>query len=241
MTPLPPRNIFNDVMNRVFEKARREGRKVLTEVEAKEVLREAGIPVLETRLARTKKEAVLIAKEMGLPVVLKIVSPDIIHKSDVGGVRVNLRTLRDVERAYSEIMRAVKERVPDARIHGVSVQKMAEGGTEVIIGMTKDSQFGPVIMFGLGGIFVEVLKDVSFRIVPLTRRDASEMIREIKGFPVLEGARGKEPVDIKALEDIILRLSDFAERNPQVKEIDMNPIFAYRDGALAVDARIILE
>lgn len=224
----------------ILRRAKEEGRKVLTEIESKEVLKEAGIPVLEARLARTKKEAVALAREIGLPVVLKVVSPDITHKSDVGGVKVGLKSIKEVERAYSEIKRSAAEKVPGAEIWGVSVQKMAPRGVELIIGMTKDEQFGPVIMFGLGGIFVEVLKDVSFRIVPLTRRDASEMIREIKGFPILEGYRG-EPVDISAIEDMIMKLSEFAYKNEDVKEIDMNPVFAYRDKAFAVDARIVLE
>jgi len=224
----------------ILRRAKEEGRKVLTEIESKEVLKEAGIPVLEARLARTKKEAVALAREIGLPVVLKVVSPDITHKSDVGGVKVGLKSIKEVERAYSEIKRSAAEKVPGAEIWGVSVQKMAPQGVELIIGMTKDEQFGPVIMFGLGGIFVEVLKDVSFRIVPLTRRDASEMIREIKGFPILGGYRG-EPVDISAIEDMIMKLSEFAYKNEDVKEIDMNPVFAYRDKAFAVDARIVLE
>ena len=224
----------------ILRRAKEEGRKVLTEIESKEVLKEAGIPVLEARLARTKKEAVALAREIGLPVVLKVVSPDITHKSDVGGVKVGLKSIKEVERAYSEIKRSAAEKVPGAEIWGVSVQKMAPQGVELIIGMTKDEQFGPVIMFGLGGIFVEVLKDVSFRIVPLTRRDASEMIREIKGFPILGGYRG-EPVDISSIEDMIMKLSEFAYKNEDVKEIDMNPVFAYRDKAFAVDARIVLE
>ena len=131
--------------------------------------------------------------------------------------------------------------IPEARIQGVSVQKMARPGVEVIIGMSKDDQFGPVLMFGLGGILVEVLKDVSFRIVPLAKRDAAEMVREIKGYPLLEGYRGQEAVDISYLEELLLKVSDFVEQNPEVKELDLNPIFAYSDGAVAVDARVILE
>jgi acyl-CoA synthetase (NDP forming) len=138
-------------------------------------------------------------------------------------------------------MASVRQKYPEAKIDGVSVQKMASPGTEVIIGMSKDPQFGPVIMFGLGGVLVEVLKDVSFRIVPLTKRDASEMIREIKGYPILEGFRGQEPASIPALEELIVKVSQFVEQNSQIKELDLNPIFAYKDGAVAVDARIVLE
>jgi len=225
----------------IIERARREGRTLLTEIEAKDWLKRAGISVVETRLAASKKEAMSLSRELGLPVVLKIASPDVVHKSDAGGVKLGLKTLNQVGEAYSDIMRSIKGKYPEAKIHGVSVQKMARPGVEVIIGMSKDAQFGPVIMFGLGGILVEILKDVSFRIVPLTRRDAREMIREIKGYPLLEGYRGQEPVDVANLEDLILKVSSFVEKNPQVKELDLNPIFAYRDSAVAVDARVVLE
>ena len=215
--------------------------RVLTETESKELLKKAGIPVVETRLARTKKEAVSISKEQGFPVVLKIISSDVVHKSDSGGVKLSLANAMQVENAFSEIMASVRQKYPKAKIDGVSVQKMASPGTEVIIGMSKDPQFGPVIMFGLGGVLVEVLKDVSFRIVPLTKRDASEMIREIKGYPILEGFRGLKPASIPALEELIVKVSQFVEQNSQIKELDLNPIFAYKDGAVAVDARIVLE
>jgi len=221
--------------------AKKEKRNVLTEVEAKNLLKEAGIGVADTRLARTKREAISISSDVGFPVVLKIVSPDVIHKSDAGGVKVGLKNISQVGRAYSEIMASVKQKFPRARIHGVAVQKMAPSGVEVIVGMSKDPQFGPVIMFGLGGVLVEVLKDVSFRIVPLTPRDAHEMVREIKGYPILCGYRGQDPADIGKLEEMILKVSDFVEQNSEIAELDLNPIFAYKDGALAVDARIILE
>jgi acyl-CoA synthetase (NDP forming) len=215
--------------------------KVLTEVESKGLLKEAGIPVIETRLARTKKEAISISKELGFPVVLKINSPDVVHKSDSGGVRLGLANATQVGNAYGKIMASIKQKYPQATIHGVSVQKMASPGIEVIIGISKDPQFGPVIMFGLGGVLVEVLKDVSFRIVPVTKRDASEMIEEIKGYPLLQGYRGQEAADIPSLEELIVKVSRFVEQNPHVKELDLNPIFACKDGAVAVDARIILE
>lgn len=232
---------FKTVANRTLNQIVKEKRTQLDEIEAKEILSKAGIPVIKTELARNQKEAVSISKKMGFPVVLKVASPAIIHKSDAGGVKLNLKNSAQVTRAYTEIISAIKKIHPYAKIHGVSVQKMARPGVEVIIGMTKDAQFGPVLMFGLGGILVEVLKDVSFRVVPVSRKDAGEMIREIKGYPILEGYRGQEPVDIVYLEELIVKISDFVEKNPQVKELDLNPIFAYRDGALAVDARIILE
>jgi acyl-CoA synthetase (NDP forming) len=145
---------------------------LLTEVESKELLKKAGIPVVEAKLARSKKEAISVSKEMGFPVVLKISSPDVIHKSDSGGVKLGLANATQVSKAYSEIISSVKQTYPEAQIQGVSVQPMAPPGVEVIVGMSKDPQFGPVLMFGLGGILVEVLKDVSFRIVPVTERDA---------------------------------------------------------------------
>ncbi|MBI2847393.1 MAG: acetate--CoA ligase family protein [Chloroflexi bacterium] len=225
----------------VVTDALKEGRTMLTEVEAKELLKESGISIVETRLARTKKEALFISKEMGFPVVLKVVSPDIIHKSDVGGVKLGLKSGVAVSRAYDEIVSSVRQNKPDAKVLGVSVQRMARQGIEVIIGVTKDIQFGPVIMFGLGGILVEVLKDVSFRIIPITGADASQMVRELKAFPLLQGYRGQEPANIPLLEDALLKVSAFIEKHPEVKELDLNPVFAYKNGVLAVDARVVLE
>ena len=219
-----------------------KGRKLLlNEIESKRMLSRAGIQVNDTRLATSKEEAINIAKQLGFPVVLKIVSPDIIHKSDAGGVRLGIKTSKQVGKVYDDIMNSVNKKHPQARIQGVSVQKMARPGVEVIIGMAKDDQFGPVIMFGLGGISVEILKDVAFRVVPLTRRDAAEMIREIKGYPLFEGYRGREPADVSKLEDLLLKVSNFVEQNPQVRELDINPVFAYCAGAVAVDARVVLE
>jgi acyl-CoA synthetase (NDP forming) len=225
----------------IVDTARRDGRTLLTEIEAKELLKQAGVSVVETKLAKSKDEAIALSRELGFPVVLKIASPDVVHKSDAGGVKLGLRTSQQVGKAYDDIMKSIKAQFPQAKIQGVSVQKMAREGTEVIIGMSKDAQFGPVIMFGLGGVLVEILKDVSFRIVPLAKRDAREMIREIKGYPLLEGYRGREPVDVANLEDLILKVSNFVEQHPEIKELDLNPIFAYKDGAVAVDARVILE
>ena len=205
------------------------------------MLKEAGVSVVETRLAKSKDEAVAISRELGFPIVLKIASSDVVHKSDAGGVKLGLKTSQQVGKAYDDIMKSIKQKYPQAKIQGVSVQKMARPGVEVIVGMSKDAQFGPVLMFGLGGVLVEILKDVSFRIVPLAKRDAKEMIREIKGYPLLEGYRGSEPVDVANLENLILKVSSFVEQHPEVKELDLNPIFAYKDGAVAVDARVILE
>jgi acyl-CoA synthetase (NDP forming) len=225
----------------IFDQVKKEGRFILTEFESKRILKQAGISVVETKLAKTKKEAVSLSQKMGFPVALKIASPDVIHKSDSGGVKLSLNNGTEVKKAYDEILKKVRKQYPDAVVHGVSVQKMIRPGTEVIVGTSKDSQFGPVIMFGLGGIFVELLKDVSFRVIPVERRDAQEMIKEIKGYPLLQGYRGKEPANISALVEIILKISKLIEENPQIKELELNPIFAFGDKAVAVDARIILE
>ncbi|WBL35556.1 acetate--CoA ligase family protein [Tepidiforma flava] len=224
----------------VLAQARAEGRTLLTEVEAKSLLQEAGVPVAATLLARTREEAQAAADQVGYPVVLKIVSPDIAHKSDVGGVKLNLQDREAVGAAFDEVVANAQRAVPGARITGVAVQHMAPQGTEVIVGMTTDPQFGPVLMFGLGGIMVEVLKDVSFRLVPLEEKDARQMIDEIKGRPVLSGVRGQPPADIEALKQTILKVSEFVQAHPEVKELDLNPVFAYPDGALAVDARIVI-
>lgn len=226
--------------NSIITAARGEGRTLLNEVESKQLLEEAGISTTRARLATSRDEAVAAAQQIGFPVVLKVVSPDIAHKSDVGGVALNLADAAAAGDAYDRIMNSVKAAQPNANVLGVAVQTMAQPGTEVIVGMTKDPQFGPVLMFGLGGILVEVLKDVSFRIVPVTERDADQMIHEIKGFPVLEGVRGQQAADLPALKQLITQVSGFVERHPEIDELDLNPVFAYPEGALAVDARIVL-
>ena len=224
----------------ILTQARREKRSVLTEIESKRILIDAGIHCTDTRLARTREEALSLADAIGYPVVLKISSTGITHKSDAGGVRVNLNSRADVEAAYDGIMTSARQKFPSAGIEGVSVQTMARAGIEVIMGMTQDPTFGPVLMFGLGGILVEVLKDVSFRIAPLEQTDAAAMIGEIKGRKLLEGYRGQDPADKSCLENMLLKLSAFADGKREIAEVDMNPVFAYKDGAVVVDARIIL-
>jgi acyl-CoA synthetase (NDP forming) len=225
----------------ILAQAKKENRTVLTEIEAKQILMESGITCTDTRLATAKDAAVKLSEQFGYPVVLKVSSVDITHKSDAGGVKVNLKNKAEVENAFDTIMRSCRAGVPTARIEGVSVQRMARPGIEVIVGMIKDPSFGPVVMFGLGGVFVEVLKDVAFRIVPIERPDAEDMINEIKGKKLLEGYRGQEPADVAYLQQMLLKLSDFVNATPEIEEIDMNPVFAYKDGAVVVDARIILS
>ena len=227
--------------NQIITNAMKQSRTVLTEIEAKQVFKEIDISVVETRLATSRKQAAEISADIGFPVVLKIASPDITHKSDAGGVKVGLKNKAEVEKAYGEIMAAAKQKYPAAKIEGAAVQSMARPGIEIIIGVFKDAQFGPVIMFGLGGIFVEVLKDVSFRLIPIVKRDAEQMIKEIKGYALLQGYRGQEPAHIPSLVDILLKVSNLVEKTPEIKEIDINPVFAYKDSAVAVDARIVLE
>jgi acetyl-CoA synthetase (ADP-forming) len=227
--------------NEIIAQAKAERRVVLTEIESKQLIKAIGIPVVEGYLARSKEEAVGFSTQIGYPVVLKVISPDIIHKSDAGGVKLGLKDAQQVSTAYTDITAAIRQQCPQARLAGISVQRMATPGIEVIVGMSKDAQFGPLLMFGLGGVFVEVLKDVAFRIVPLTPKDAAAMIREVRGYPLLTGYRGQAPVDTDKLADIILKVSDFADKNPLVKELDLNPIFAYNNDAVAVDARVVLE
>ena len=225
----------------LIARARQHGRTLLTELESKQLLHDVGIPTALGQLTTSEAEAVRVADTMGYPVVLKIASPDIVHKSDVGGVRLHLQYGEEVRQAFRAMQQSVATQAPGARVDGIIVQPMATPGVEVIIGMSKDATFGPVLMFGLGGLLVEVLKDVTFRIVPLQKRDAAEMIRDIKGFPLLDGYRGTPPADLEALQDILLRLSAFVVDTPEVQEIDLNPIYAYAQGALAVDARVVLE
>ena len=225
----------------ILARARQENRTVLTEIEAKQILMQSGINCTDTQLAATKEAAVELSEQFGYPVVLKVSSVDISHKSDAGGVKVNLKSKAEVENAFDAIIRSCKAAVPTANIEGVSVQPMGKPGTEVIVGMIKDPSFGPVIMFGLGGVFVEVMKDVSFRVVPIEASDAEDMINEIKGKKLLEGYRGQEPADVAYLQQMLVKLSDLVNETPEIEEIDMNPVFCYKDGAVVVDARIILS
>ena len=227
--------------SRILEQALRQGRKSLLETEAKTVCREYGIPVTRFELAKNEAEAVKYANEIGYPIVLKIVSPDIIHKSDVGGVAVGLKSADDVRNAYNQILVNVKKHDGKARIAGILIQEMAPPATEVIVGAMKDPQFGPAVMFGLGGIFVEVLKDVTFRVVPITEDEALEMITEVKAYPLLKGYRNTPPADTKAIAKILLNTSRLVSDYPLIKELDLNPILVYEHGAKTVDARIILE
>ena len=237
---------FGDVdrerVRRVLDAARAEGRSFLLEHEAKEVLEAYGVPVARTRVASSPEEAVALARETGLPVVMKIVSPDIVHKSDAGGVFVGVRTEEEVRETFNKIVENAKKYKPDARIVGVTVQELAPQGLEVIVGATRDPQFGPVVAFGLGGVMVEALKDVSFRVAPVTPEDAEEMVREIKARDLLGPFRGQKPRDVGALKEVISRISQLVTDFPEISELDANPVMLYGEGEglKVVDARIIL-
>jgi acetyltransferase len=228
----------------IIRQARAQGRKALTEIEAKQIFELYGLPVAKTQLARTEDEAVALAERMGYPIVMKIVSPQIIHKSDAGGVKVNISSEQAVREAFRTIVNNAKNYDPQAQVHGVAVQEMAPSGTEVIIGSVNDPAFGPSVMFGLGGIFVEILKDVTFRVAPISVREALKMFGEIKGAPLLAGARGEAPRDQEAMAQILSRYSELAyDLRDEIAESDANPIILYEQGkgGKIVDARVILR
>lgn len=227
--------------SQLLSKVIAEGRKNLLETEAKALCREYRIPVTNFELAKNEDEAVRFAKRIGFPIVLKIVSPDILHKSDVGGVMLDVKDADGVRRAYEEIMKNVRKHASKAKIVGVLVQEMVPPSTEVIVGSIKDPQFGPALMFGLGGIFVEVLKDVTFRIAPIKEDEAREMISEVRAYPLLKGYRNTPPADLDAIVGILVNASKIVTEHEEIKEMDLNPVIVYERGAKTVDARVILE
>ncbi len=215
--------------------------KKLTEFESKKILKKFAIPITKEFLAKNPSEAKKFAKMIGYPVVLKIQSPDILHKTEAGGVILNLKNEEGVSKGFEEMMKSARKYDKNAKILGILVQEMIREGRQCIIGSKKDPQFGPVIMFGLGGIFVEVFKDVSFRIIPIERKDAKEMISEIKGYEILKGVRGQKPVNFKALEDVLLKVSDMVWKEKKMEELDINPLFVDSKGVKAADARMIIN
>jgi len=213
--------------------------RILTEHEAKKVLSKYGIPVTQGSIAKSADEAFRIASSIGFPVAMKISSPDISHKSDVGGVVLNIKK-EEVKAAYSDMISRISTAVPGANIEGVLVQQMSPSGHEVIVGLKKDAQFGHALMFGLGGIFVEIYKDVSFRVTPIDKKEALEMISEIKGYPILKGIRGRKPADIDAVAKVLVSVSEMAQKE-NIIELDINPLIVGEKGAIAVDARAMVE
>jgi len=232
-------------VKKILDDAAKSGQKEIPEYTARDIIESYGFRLPKSILAKSAAEAKAAADKAGYPVVMKIASPDILHKSDVGGVKVGLKNAAEVEAAFDEIIKRSKAAVPNANILGVLVQEMIAGGKEVILGMSKDPQFGPMLIFGLGGIYVEVLKDVSFRIAPIIPREADEMINSIKSIALLKGARGEKPVDIESIKEGLLRLSQLVSDFPMIKELDINPLKVFpaegKGGAVAIDARISIE
>ncbi len=229
-------------VERVLQWHYRSGVQQVGEVEAKEILRAYEFNILDGALARTAEEAVEVAQRIGYPVVLKISSPDIIHKSDFGGVRINLASAEQVRDAFDLMMLRVQRRAPNALIRGAYVEKMGNKGREVILGMTRDPQFGPMLMFGLGGIFVEVMKDVTFHLAPITQDEAMQMLMGTRSYALLKGARGQAPVDLLAIANALQRISQLATDYPQIKELDINPFIVGEVGTepYVADARMTL-
>jgi acetyltransferase len=236
-----PRMKERPEVKEIFAKARNEQRPNLLETESRDILEKYGLSLPVAALISSADEVDEAAGKIPYPQAMKVVCPDIIHKSDAGGIKLDLKDEKEVREAFEEIVTNARKFTTQDRVLGTLISPMVGEGQECIIGMIRDPQFGPVIMFGLGGIFVEVLKDVSFRIAPLANEDIDEMIKEIKGYPVLTGIRGAKPGDIDAIREILTRLSDIATDNPEIKEIDLNPVIVHEKGASIVDSRMILE
>jgi len=244
--PLPEFESFTvdrDQVSKVFKETRERGRVQIVEIEAQGILEACGIKIPPSKLCKTPEEAVDFAEKIGYPVVMKIASPDILHKTDIGGVRLNINSPSDVRDAFDLMVFRAQRYMPNVDIWGCLVQQQVRNGQEVIVGMNRDPQFGPMVMFGLGGIYVEILKDVSFRIAPFSRNEAREMIEEIHSFNLLRGVRGKAPSDIDGIVDTLLRLSQLVTEFPEIVELDINPLMVFEagSGVKAIDMRLILS
>ena len=224
-----------------LEDSRVAGKTVLGELDGCELLQCYGFKTLPMALAVDKAEASALAEKIGYPVVMKIASPDILHKTDAGGVMVGLEDEKEVESGFASILEKARAFNPDAKIEGILIQKMAPKGKEVILGLSRDPVFGHAVMFGLGGIFVEVYKDVVFRLSPMGRNVARRMVRSIKGYPILKGLRGDKPADIETIEKHIVSLKVMADNHPMIKELDINPLFVHEEGLGATVADIIIR
>jgi len=226
---------------KIIGRARQAGLTNLSQTDAMSLLSAYGLPAIKTEFARTRQQAVALARKIGLPVAMKIVSPDVVHKTDIGAVKLDLNNEKDVGEAFEEILKNVKANSPSARIEGVLLQNYVTGGTETIIGIHRDPKFGPLLMFGLGGIYVEAYRDVSFRLAPIRELGARNMIQQIRGGKILEGFRGQPPRDTEAIAECIERLSQLAIDLEEVQELDVNPLLAFEKGCKAVDARVIIS
>jgi acetate---CoA ligase (ADP-forming) len=243
--PLPkfePFPLDRAAIRQVLDRVLAEGRVAIGDAEARDILTACGLTIPPSELAETPEQAAEIAARIGFPVVLKVASPDILHKTDVGGVKVGLETASDVRDAFDLITYRAHRYLPDARLWGCLVQKMAPPGIEVLLGMNRDPQFGPLVTFGLGGIFVETLKDVSFRVAPFSRHEAEQMLTEIRAKAILDGVRGKPPADKPALVEALLRISQLVSEFPEISELDINPFMVYEagNGGIAIDMRLVL-
>ncbi|MHA1911952.1 MAG: acetate--CoA ligase family protein [Candidatus Kariarchaeaceae archaeon] len=224
----------------IISKAYEDGRTILTLTESRDVLSLSNLPLNVSDFAPSLDKALEIADSCGYPVVMKIVSKDITHKTDVGGVRLNIASRDDLKEEYNDMMSSITSQFPDANIEGVVIEEMLSGN-ELIIGSSTDPSFGPMIAFGLGGIFVEIYKDVAFRLAPISRQDAHELIHEIKGSKILQGYRGSPAVDEEVLINCLMAVSDLLVANPEIDELDINPLIITDKGIKAIDARIILK
>ncbi len=238
-----PLAVDQEKVRQVFARVRAEGRVTIGDAEARDVLEAYGIPLPKAGLAATADEAVTLAESIGYPVVMKIASPDILHKSDIGGIKLNITSASEVRDAFDLLTYRGRRYMPDATIWGCQVQQMVKGGREVIIGVNRDPQFGPLIMFGLGGIYVEALKDVTFRIAPIDRRAATEMLGEIRAYRLLRGVRGEKPSDQAGIVDTLLRVSQLVSDFPEIVELDINPLMVFEQGrgVLGIDMRMALK
>jgi acetate---CoA ligase (ADP-forming) subunit beta len=234
------KNLAQEIAGRIITTAQKQQRQALLEPEAKQICIAYGIPTPSFRVAHTPSQATFLAEQVAFPVVLKIISYDILHKTEADGVILSLNSKDQVKAAYEQLLSNVREYKKNSRIDGVLVQHMAPRGVEVIVGGLRDSQFGPTVLFGLGGIFVEVLKDASFRVAPITDLDTRQMIREIRSYPILQGVRGQPPADEDAIAGILQATSRMLIENPEIQQIDLNPVMVYGKGATVVDARIVL-
>jgi acetyltransferase len=240
--PIPSFSVEVSAARAIVRRARVEGRDLFLH-EAAAVLGIYGIPIVRGIRVRSAEEAIGAAQELGFPVAMKVISAQISHKSDVGGVQLNLRSEKGVADAYRDMTDRILRAYPDAEIEGALIQPMVTGGREMILGGRQDDQFGSVVLVGFGGIFAEILDEVSLRVAPIAPRDASEMIDELRGSAILKGARGTKPSDVGSLEEMLLRLSQLLCENPEIREVDMNPVRVFRDGegCLALDVRMILD
>lgn len=230
-------------VRKLFDDVRKSGRVELGEIEAREVMEAYGMRLPQSRLAQTPEEAAQIATEIGYPVVMKISSPDILHKSDMGGVKVGIADSTSARDAFELIEYRARKYSPDARVWGVLVQEMVRKGREMLVGVNRDPQFGPLVAVGMGGIYVEVLRDVALRLAPISKQDIQEQIRSIRTFPLLEGVRGESPADIASIEEVVLRVSQLVTDFPEIVEMDINPLVVHNEGegSIVLDARIILS